>query len=216
MQQGVVTVGPETALKEVASLLARHRISGLPVCEADGRVVGVISEGDVIVKEVGVAGGGAPRGIDRRRLQAMTVADAMTAPAVTIESTAPVSAAAELMTTRHVNRLPVVDGDRLVGIVTRADLVRAFARSDREIESEIRNDVLFAMLCIAPWSLALTVHDGVVTLRGRVETKSLAELVASYVGRVPGVVAVQSELGWASEEPAGHEDSFGLGFLRNV
>lgn len=206
MEPNVVTVAPERTLKDAAALLVRHRISGLPVCGPDGRVVGVVSEADIIVKEQGPP----------ERGSSVTVADAMTSPAITVESKASVGTAAKLMLTRRVNRLPVVEGDDLVGIVTRADLVRAFARTDREIEREIRDDVLLATLCISPWSLTVGVHGGVVTLRGRVETKGSAELVAAYTRRVPGVVAVESDLRWDREERAGHAAPLGLGFLRNV
>ena len=211
MEREVVTVPPTATLKDAAALLVRHRISGLPVCTADGRVVGVISQADIVVKEIGEDASG-----DGRRLRAVSVSDGMTSPAVTIGSSAPVGAAAKLMTARRVNRLPVVDGDRLLGIVTRSDLVRAFARSDAAIDREIREDVLLETLCVSPWSLTVAVHDGVVTLRGRVETKSFAELVARYVRRVPGVVAVQSDLSWSADEPSSDETRFGLGFLRNI
>ena len=159
MEPDVVTVRPTATLKDAAALLVRHRISGLPVCTADGRVVGVISQADIVRKELGESESGA-----------VTVSDAMISPAITIGSAVPVGAAAKLMTARRVNRLPFVDGDRLVGIVSRADLVRAFARSDAAIDREIRDDVLLEMLCVSPWSLTVAVHDGVVTLRGQVET----------------------------------------------
>ena len=93
-----------------------------------------------------------------------------------------------------------VDGTRLVGIVTRADLVRAFGRSDEEIGREIAEDVLRSTLWIEPDSLEVIVEGGVVTLAGRVETRTTAHLVASYVRRVPGVVAVHSELEWRVED----------------
>jgi CBS domain-containing protein len=104
------------------------------------------------------------------------------------------------MTSKRVNRLPVVEGSTLVGIVTRADLVRAFDRSDVELAEEIAGDVLLETLWIDPDSIALEVEDGVVTLGGRVETRTIAEIVAAYVRRVPGVVAVRSRLTWAFDD----------------
>ena len=100
------------------------------------------------------------------------------------------------MVDRGVNRLPVVDGGKLVGIVTRADLVRAFVRSDAEIEREIREDVVLRTLWIAPESLSVAVKNGEVTLAGQVESQDDADLVTAFAGRVPGVVAVDSRLTW--------------------
>jgi CBS domain-containing protein len=135
MTAPVVTVPPNRSLKEVALLLVEHRISGVPVVE-DGTVLGVVSEGDIVAKERG-ATTPAPDGLlawlfgnDEEitaKLAARTAADAMSSPTVTIESWRSAATAAALMTDRGVNRLPVVDRGRLVGIVTRADLVRAFA-----------------------------------------------------------------------------------------
>jgi CBS-domain-containing membrane protein len=101
------------------------------------------------------------------------------------------------MINEAVNRLPVVDEDRrLIGIVTRADLVRAFVRSDEEIAKEIREDVLRRALWIEPDSVRVVVEDGEVRLSGEVETKADAELIPSFVQRVPGVVSVLSKLRW--------------------
>lgn len=205
MQRDVVTISPDASLKEAAAVLVEHGISGLPVCLPDGRVVGVVSEADILVKEQGIATGVSVGLVgrileqaygDAERLDAMTVRDAMTTPVITIESREPVSVAAGLMTSSRVKRLPVVDGNRLVGIVTRADLVRAFVRSDDEIEQEIRDDVLLDTLWMSPSSLAVEVEGGVVTVRGHVETETLSEIASAYVRRVPGVVSVRSELVW--------------------
>lgn len=210
MQRDVVTVAPTATLKEAAALLIRHRISGLPVCEADGRLVGVLSEADILLKEAaypinlsGVLGRLLDEAYgDTARFSARTVADAMTTPAITIEPQRDVAEAARLMTTHHVNRLPVVEQGALVGIVTRADLVRAFQRDDAAIEREITDDVLLSTLWIDPGSVEVSVHDGVISLAGRVETRTIAEIVAAYVRRVPGVVAVDSQLEWLADDVA--------------
>jgi CBS domain-containing protein len=208
MHRDVLTVTPETSLKDVAALLVRHRISGVPVVGPDGRVVGVVSEADIVLKEQGFEvelGSFLGRLLDdaygdNDRFDARTAGDAMTSPAVTASPTQSVYEAARLMATKKVNRLPVVQGSRLVGIVTRADIVRAFQRDDDEIEREIAQDVLLETLWIDPEPLEIRVEDGVVTLGGTVETKTIAQIVAAYVRRVPGVVAVHSELGWHVED----------------
>lgn len=216
MQREVVTVAASATLKEAATLLTQHRISGLPVVGPDGGLVGVVSEADILRKEDGLAlelSGFLGRLLedaygDKQRFEARTVEQAMTAPPITVSSSADVVEAARLMTTQHVNRLPVVDRHRLVGIVSRADLVRAFQRDDEAIGREIADDVLLSTLWIEPASVEVTVDDGVVTLAGRVETKTIAEIVAAYVRRVPGVVAVESSLEWGSDDLARRRRTF--------
>jgi CBS domain-containing protein len=210
MTRQVVTVSPETPLKDVARLLSSRHISGVPVCGAEGEVLGVVSEADILRKEEGVSpdAGGRLAWLFRRtddelkKASARTAGEAMTAPASTIRPKQQVSDAAKLMIERRINRLPVVVDGRLVGIVTRADLVRAFHRDDAEIEREIREEVLHWMIWIAPGSVDLEVHDGKVTIRGTVDTRLDAESIASLIRRVPGVTDVEYELGWRYEEPA--------------
>jgi CBS domain/BON domain len=125
----------------------------------------------------------------------------MTHPAVTIEPQRTVAEAARLMVARSVNRLPVVCDARLIGIVTRADLVRAFARTDEELEHEIRDDVLLHTLWIDPTAVDISVRDGDVILDGEVVTRTDAELAGAYVARVPGVVSVdRSRLVWRLDD----------------
>jgi CBS domain-containing protein len=211
MRRDVVTVSPSTPIKTVARLLLERGLSGLPVVNDERRVLGVVSEGDIVIKERGVAqpDGHAYHwlfGADERealKREARTAAEAMTTPAVTIEPQRSVAEAARLMVERSVNRLPVVSEGKLVGIVTRADLVRAFARSDEELEREIRDDVLLHALWIHPTRVRVTVVDGAVTLSGHVETRTEAELVAGYVAEVAGVVSVDdSRLGWREDDLA--------------
>jgi CBS domain-containing protein len=104
------------------------------------------------------------------------------------------------MVERGINRLPVVDAGKLVGIVTRADLVRAFVRDDALIAKEIRDEVIVRQFWIDSASLAVSVTNGEVSLRGQVEKRSIAELLASVVERVPGVVAVDSRLTWREDD----------------
>lgn len=204
MTRDVVSVTPDTPLKDVAAALVERGVSGLPVCDADGAVVGVLSEADLLVKQ-----GGAPErsgGLfawlvdtasapDLAKLRAHTAGEAMTAPAITVESGAPVSEAARTMVSLGVNRLPVVEDGRLVGIVTRADLVRLFTRSDEEIARDIRQDVV-KRLWIAPERIEVEVEQGEVVLRGEAETEAEAELLLKRIPLVAGVVGVRSELSW--------------------
>src|SRR5215204_852766 len=107
-----------------------------------------------------------------------------------------VSEAARIMCERHVNRLPVVKDERLVGIVTRADLVRAFTRGDEEIEREIREDVIERTMWIDVGKIEAVVQRGHALLTGCLQTRSDVELLGRLVGRVPGVVAVESRVAW--------------------
>ena len=214
MTADVLTIGPEAPLKDVARILVEHGVSGLPVCDIEGHVVGVISEGDILYKESDTSG--RPNLLERLlapgtrpielKLAARTVGQAMSAPALTIGPRRPVTEAATMMIEEGVNRLPVVDhNERLMGIVTRADLVRAFVRPDEAIEREIREDVIHRILWLEPEQLAITVSGGEVELTGQVETKTDAELIPSFVRRVPGVVGVTSKLRWREEN--GHRRS---------
>lgn len=199
MSEDVVTVGPQTSLKEVARLLTEWRISGAPVVGIDGHVLGVVSESDILWKQEP----GRRRRLewlraidDRGRLKcsAVNAGEAMTSPPVMIDQDALVADAARLMLERSVKRLPVVSKGELVGIVTRSDLIRAFARGDEEIEREIRDEILVRAHWIPPGDVQVTVDKGHVRLQGAVETPDLAESVKFFVERVPGVVSVESRL----------------------
>ena len=205
MTRDVVSATPDTPLKDVAAVLVERGVSGLPVCDADGAVVGVLSEADLLVKQGGspersgglfawlVETSSAP---DLAKLRAHTAGEAMTSPAVTVETASPVSEAARTMVSLGVNRLPVVEDGRLVGIVTRADLVRLFTRSDEEIARDIRQDVV-KRLWIAPERIEVEVEQGEVVLRGEADTEVEAELLLKRIPLVAGVVGVRSELSWA-------------------
>ena len=172
MVSTVVTVEPQTPLKDVAQSLVDHRISGMPVVDADGAVLGVVSEADVLLKEGGadaiqhrslarVRGESRETRAQLAKVAASTAGEAMTAPAITIGPDGSIAEAAALMIGRRVNRLPVVEDGRLVGIVSRADLVRAFIRSDDELARTIREDVLLRVLWLDPALFTVEVVDGV-------------------------------------------------------
>lgn len=198
MSRSVVTVSPDTPLKEVAELLSERGISGVPVTE-DGSVVGVVSESDIVLKEraADAERPGPLTRLGRRRWKsvagAMTARDAMTAPPVTVEPWWSIAGAAWLMAEHDVNRLPVVEHGRLVGVVARADLVRAFARSDADIAREIREEIL-PSLSLSPNEVTVAVERGVVTLHGELEDQRDLEALPQAVQRVVGVVRVDSGL----------------------
>jgi CBS domain-containing protein len=200
MTEGVVSVKPDASLREAASVLVEHRVSGLPVVDEVGEVVGVLSETDIVMK---ASGGREHSGylswffdsdVTGDKVAAETVGQAMSSPALTITPDRTVHDAARLMIDERVNRLPVVRDGTLVGILTRSDIVRAFTRTDAELASEIEDDVLRRTFWAEPGSVAVAVSEGRVTLTGEVETETDREMLPLFVSRVPGVVAVRTDL----------------------
>ena len=209
MSAPVVTVTPETSLHEVARLLSEHGISGLPVLDTDGTCIGVVSEGDVLVKQLGRPAprrplewllGPRPDAEEERRRSATTAREAMTAPPVTIGPDRPLRITAELMVRHGVNRLPVLDTGRIVGIVTRADLVRAYLRQDAEIETAVRRDVLEHTMWLDPSAFDIRVGEGIVHLAGSVDRRSTARIIAKLTGLLEGVSGVESRLTWRFDD----------------
>lgn len=210
MTTSVVTVRSDATVKEAATLLADNGISGLPVVDDDGVVVGIFSEADVLAKET--AAPGDHRGIAHwlldvhdpwleTRFAARTVSEAMSSPAITIDAGKSVVEAAARMLDDEINRLPVVDATgQLVGLVSRGDLVRAFVRSDGAIRREIEEDLLRGILWIdQPEDIHVDVTGGEVTLSGTVASSADTETVPLHVRRVPGVVNVVSKLSFRGE-----------------
>ena len=213
MTASVFSVQEDTPLKEAARLLVDHGISGLPVCDSDGRVVGVLSEGDFVMKETGadalprrtlgrLLGDSKSTRAWRAKVHATTAEEAMTAPAITVAPTTAIAEAARLMTDREVNRLVVTEGDALVGIVSRADLVRAYVRSDEDLSDTIRSEVLLHILWLDPAAFRVRVTRGVAMVSGHVDRRSTAELVKSAVALVPGIVGVNADVTWSQDDDA--------------
>ena len=205
MTTAVVTTTPGASLKDAALVLAQNSISGMPVVDDDGGVVGVLSEADVLAKESAAHEG--HRGFMHwlldpadpwleSRFSARTVGEAMSTPAEVIGPDSALPEAATRMLEGEINRLPVVDAEgKLVGLVSRGDLVRAFARTDEEILREIEEDLLRGELWVDhPDDIHVTVAGGVVALSGKVDSAADADLLPLHVRRVPGVVAVTSKL----------------------
>ena len=219
MTAEVCTVAPGMSLHDVARLLVERGISGAPVVDAYGELIGVISEGDFLVKERGQLRRAS--GLDRffgradrtelRRLSAQTAVQAMSAPAVTIAPDRTLREAAALMLDRAINRLPVVRDKRLVGILTRADLVRAYTRRDEETLRTIRDEVLHDTMWMNPDDLRVDVKDGLVRLEGTVDRRSTATILGKLIGLVDGADRVESHLTWDLDDtglapPAGESE----------
>jgi CBS domain-containing protein len=213
MTSSVITVSPTTPYKDIVSLLIRHRISAVPVIDADRRVLGVVSEADLVYKlEFASPVPQAPLferkrlRIARQRAAGTTAHDLMTSPAVTVLEAESIIAAARRMDTERVKRLPVVNElGRLTGILARADVLRTYLREDTEIEAEIRHRVLQRTLRQQPDAIDVTVKDGLVTLAGGLDRRSTIALVVRLVEGVPGVVSVVSHLSYHYDDRRDHE-----------
>jgi CBS domain-containing protein len=198
MTRDVVTVSPETPLKDVARLLVERHISGVPVADPTGRLLGVVSEGDFISKEVAAASGLTTprhhflRGDDKNeaaliaRGNALTAGEAMSSPAITIAPDSSLAQAAQVMGRNGIKRLPVVEDERVVGILSRADVVRSFTRDD----AQIGQDVHAALRAVD--SIEISVCDGVVTLAGSVSHESIVQTIRTLTASIPGVAAVDA------------------------
>lgn len=194
MSTDVITIDPDMPLKEAAVVMSRDGFSGLPVM-ADDRLVGIITESDFVARLAGDADDGLMSLLFRRAqdVPSTTVGDAMSADVHTIGPEESVTTAARLMADRGVNRLPVVDSDRrLVGLVTRADVMAVFARPDDVIAAEVVSEGVGGL--VDPDSVRVSVTDGVVRLEGRVETVTEKRLLEEFARGVAGVVSVDSEL----------------------
>ncbi|UUN25635.1 CBS domain-containing protein [Streptomyces sp. FIT100] len=196
MVDNVVSVIPKTSFKEVAKLLAVHGISGLPVVDTDDKVLGVISESDLVLRQAGVGAETEPvRSSADATAQAMRARELMSHPAITVQADSTIAAAARRMAEQRVERLPVVDeDDRLVGIVTRRDLLQVFLRPDPDIRREVVDEILEQTLWLSPDAVQVHVIDGVVTLEGQLERFSSIQVVVRLAQEVDGVVAVVDKL----------------------
>ncbi|WP_406258195.1 CBS domain-containing protein [Streptomyces chartreusis] len=207
MTAEVVHARRETSFKDVARLLDRHRISGLPVVDHDDKVLGVISETDLVRRQAATP---SERGTGRRlrigplrraarataaKAHADTAEQLMSTPAITVHPEQRVADAARVMERHHIERLPVVDEeDRLIGIATRRDLLRVFLRTDDEIRQDVIDEVLTRSMSLPPHTVIVAVTDGMVTLEGRLERRTDIPLVIRMTWRIDGVVGVVSSL----------------------
>ncbi|MGW0750502.1 CBS domain-containing protein [Streptomyces sp. NPDC002587] len=203
MTHTAVAIGREASYKEIVELMHQWKVSAVPVLEGEGRVVGVVSEADLLPKEEFRRDD--PRLPDQleeaSKAGGVLAEELMSSPAVTVHADATLAEAARIMARRHVKRLPVVNGvGMLEGVVSRSDLLKVFLRPDQEIEEEIRDAVLAELA--PPARLEASVHDGVVTLRGSLRDRALVPLMARAIRAVEGVVDVRMELGAGTAEAA--------------
>ena len=194
------TAAPEDSLKEAARRMVRRGVSGLPVLDADGLLVGIITEADFLAREADRS----ETSGRRRLLDALydegepapddnTVGAAMTAHPTVIYQDASLTEAARVMVAHGVKRLPVVDDEgKLLGVISRADVVNAFTRPDDVIEEEIRQDVLKRVLFVDPDTIEVSVDEGVVSLSGTLPSRSDVRLLNELTRRLDGVVRVEN------------------------
>ncbi|MFF9628946.1 CBS domain-containing protein [Streptomyces fradiae] len=197
MSHTAVAVGSRASYKEIVEVMQQWRVSALPVLAGEGRVIGVVSEADLLPKEGyrsgaerAFASGGAP---DAAKAGAVLAEDLMSTPAVTIHADATIAEAARVMARRKVKRLPVVDAQGLLeGVVSRSDLLKVFLRSDAEIAAEIRESILPDIR--GTRGMRVKVEEGVVNLSGELPDSTIIPLLARAVRAVEGVVDIRLDL----------------------
>lgn len=210
MTTDVATVREDTPFKDIVRTLDQRDVSAVPVVDADRRVIGVVSNADLLPKQGAQEPSESQSPMawfqshwDRNRSLATTAGELMTSPARTIGPEDTVVDAAKLLDRHAVKRLPVVDQNgTLVGIVSRRDLLAVFLRKDEDIADEIAHEVFERNLdtVVRPATVTVEVHDGVVTLRGELERKTMIPIAETLTGRVDGVVDVHSDLTFSRDD----------------
>ena len=202
MTKQVVAVRTDTSFKDIVMSLREHRVSAFPVLDDEDRVVGVVSEADLLAKEaLNLSAPGMMTSVLHHREQAkaagVTAGDLMTGPPVTIGPLEAVTHAARLMYARKVKRLPVVDeAGRLLGIIARSDVLSVYSRPDIDIRREIVGRVMLDTLLTDPARFDLAVKDGIVTVEGTPETAVVGRDMIEEIRHVEGVVSVRDRLSY--------------------
>ncbi|WP_430786627.1 CBS domain-containing protein [Actinoplanes sp. G11-F43] len=196
MTSDVAAVEADTPYRDVADLLASRRVNAVPVVDADRHVLGVVSESDLL-RKIEFVGSERPRWFERRKLRqhrkaaGRTAGELMTSPTVIALTSTSVPVAARRMAEAGVKQLPVLDDlGRLVGIVSRGDLLKEHQRPDDEIRADVTVALSEALLAENWSTITAVVERGAVTLTGRVERWSTAILAARRIRMIPGVVEV--------------------------
>jgi len=206
MTTHVVAVRQNASFKDMAIRLREHRVSAFPVLDDEDKVIGIVSEGDLLTKEAfdgEVPGffGGILHHREQGKAAGVTAADVMTKPAITIGPEETVAHAARVMYSRRVRRLPVISADgHLVGIVSRADLLSVYSRPEDTIKQEISEKVILDNFLVDPGRFTVTVKDGIVTVEGKPENSTVGHDIIDAIRHVEGVVAVRDRLTYPPAE----------------
>jgi len=212
MTTNVIWDRKDASIKEIAATLRKHRFDAFPVLDDEAKVIGVVSESDMMPKEALIDEQDSLRGDitgifhhkAEKKAHGVTADDLMTGRPVTVAPEETVEHAARLMYNHRVGRLPVVDASgHLIGIISRADVLAAFDRSDEEIRKEITDDVILYEFLDNRHALTVTVKAGVVTLEGTPETNATGHAIVRRVRHVPGVVAVRDRLSYPPPDEPG-------------
>ncbi|MFF4733825.1 CBS domain-containing protein [Streptomyces mirabilis] len=211
MTHNVATVGRWASFKDMMGMMQDWRVSALPVLEGEGRVIGVVSEADLLpteeLRDSPEKGYALLRPADVAKAGALTAGELMSSPAITVQANATLAEAARIMAHEKVKRLPVIDEAGLLqGVISRADLLKVFLRKDEDIAEEVRREIVAYLFPPPASSIHVDVHDGVATLTGRVRDTSLVPVAARLVRAVEGVVDVELDLthGKGPREAQGH------------
>jgi CBS domain-containing protein len=203
MTSPVITVGPDTPFRDIVATMLENGISGVPVVDGYGRLLGIVTEADLIHKEEEPQPQPAllpwhgsslrrERRVNRhRKATGTTAAELMTENVVTATEESTVHELAHLMLSGDINRIPIVRDGRPVGIVTRADILKVFARSDETLVSAVK-EALERDLWIEPSRLTVTCQNGLVTIAGEVERRTDRDLLMKWVGAIDGVVGLDA------------------------
>ena len=199
MTRNVVAVRKDAQFKDIVQVMRARRFSAFPVLDDDSHVIGVVSEDDLLVRLAmaePVAGLRFVSGhADRAKATGLTAAELMSKPAITIRADAAIADAARTMHAKHLKRLPVVTSDgRLVGVVSRVDLLGEYDRPDSDIRTEVIKRVIESEFLLDRFAFTVTVESGIVTLAGPVDSEDVAVSLLAEVRRVVGVVAVRDRL----------------------
>lgn len=207
MTYNVVAVRRDAEFKEIVEVMHRRRVSAFPVLDSGNRVVGVVSEADLLPRQAypprpEVERPERPR-TAAAKTQALTAAELMSSPPVTTKARATVSEAARVMQSHKVKRLPVVDDEgKLAGIVSRVDLLGVYDRPDAQIAAEISERVIAGDFVLDPREFRVKVSGGVVTVTGKVEHQDVALRLLDAIWEVTGVVDVRARLTYPAAQKA--------------
>jgi CBS-domain-containing membrane protein len=207
MTRQVIAAREDADFKEIVAVMRHGHVSALPVLDAENRVIGVVSEADLLAKEAAAGGQHAvrhrPHRAEERKVSAVRARDLMTRPAVTIDPDATVVEAARMMRARRVKRLVVTDETgHLLGIVSRIDALSVYGRDDDDIRDEIVYDIIIGDCTLNPDAFEVMVRSGIVTISGQAESKAVADQLLEAIRHVEAVVDVRNRISCPPEDPA--------------